>query len=69
MTHAAAEYTRKLVVGAGLAASAWVRGGLDEMHAGLASLRRADADPVVIAEFERMYHMQCVRSTAPQTLA
>ena len=63
---AAAEYTRKIVVGAGIAAAAWVRGGLDEMDAELKSLRRIDADPVVIAEAERCYHMQCLRSLPPQ---
>jgi hypothetical protein len=60
-TPAAAEYTRKLVVAAGIAAAAWTRGGLDEMEESLRCLRRAEADPVVLAEVERLYHRQCLQ--------
>jgi len=63
-----AEYTRKIVVAAGIAAGAWVRGGLDAMQGELASLRRIDADPLVIAEVERLYHQQCLR-TLPEERA
>jgi hypothetical protein len=64
-----AEYTRKIVVAAGIAAGAWVRDGLDGMQSELASLRRMDADAVIIAEVERLYHLQCMRTLPEQRLA
>jgi hypothetical protein len=63
------EYIRKLIVAASIAAGAWVREGLDGMQTELASLRRMDADPVVIAEVERIYHMQCLRVLPEERLA
>lgn len=55
------EYARKCLVAADMADSSYLAGGLDAMHAELAFLRRQEADPVVIAEFERLYHRQVVR--------
>ena len=50
------EYSRKLQVAAEVADAAWISGGLDALQSELASWRRSDADPVIIAELERMYH-------------
>lgn len=55
------EYARKVAVAGQLADAAWLAGGLDGMQGELASLRRLDADPVVIAELERLYHGQVIR--------
>jgi hypothetical protein len=63
------EYLRKTAIAAELADSAWLRGGLDGMHAELASLRRLDSDPVIIGELERLYHAQCMRVLPEQRLA
>lgn len=62
-------YTRKINVAAEIADSAWLRGGLDAVQDELRSLRRTDADPVVIAEVERLYHKQCLRVLPPATVA
>ena len=56
------EYTRKCLVAAGMADEAWLRGGLDAMHEELGFLRGSDADPVVIGEYERLYHRMVKRS-------
>jgi hypothetical protein len=56
-----AEYARKVSMAERMADDAWLLGGLDAMHAELASLRRLDADDVVIATVERCYHNQCMR--------
>lgn len=45
-----------------LADQAWLRGGLDAMQEELASLHRTEACPVLIAEFRRLYHRQCLRA-------
>jgi hypothetical protein len=58
-----AEYARKTQVAAQMADSTYRSGGLNGMHAELAFLRRSDADPVVIGEFERLYHAQIKIST------
>lgn len=58
------EYSRKLKVAAEMADAAYLSGGLDGMHRELASLRRLDADPVVIAEFERLYHRTILKDVA-----
>lgn len=63
------EYVRKTQVAAQLADDAWLRGGLDEMDAELKELRRGDADPVIISEFERLYHGQMRRVLPEQRLA
>jgi len=55
-------YTRKIHVAETMADAAWLKGGLDGMQAELASLRRLDADIVIISEFERLYHKQCLRA-------
>lgn len=60
------EYTRKLTVAAQMADSAWLRGGLDGMEDELRSLRSLDADPVIIAELERLYHRQIIRTLPAQ---
>jgi HAMP domain-containing protein len=54
-------YVRKTLVAAQLADAAYIKGGLAGMQDELASLRRTDADGVVIAEFERLYHVQSTR--------
>lgn len=59
------EYLRKTQVAAQRADDAWLRGGLEEMHAELQWLRGNDADPVIIGEFERLYHKQ-VRQVLPE---
>lgn len=51
-----AEYLRKIQTAKELASAAFDRGGADAVHAELASLRRLDADPAVLAEVERVYH-------------
>lgn len=64
-----AEYVRKTKVAARMAESAYSNNrGLEGMHAELAFLRRSDADPVVIAEFERLYHNQ-IKLVTPLTHA
>jgi hypothetical protein len=60
------EYRRKAKVAAQRADNAWLRGGLDEMDAELKWLRRNDADPVIISEFERLYHNQMRRELPAQ---
>jgi len=55
------EYTRKTAIAAEIAAAAYAVAGLDGMQAELASLRRTDADAVIIGELERLYHRQIVR--------
>jgi hypothetical protein len=45
-----------------MADEAWLRGGLDAMHEELGFLRGSDADPVVIGEYERLYHRMVKRS-------
>jgi hypothetical protein len=62
------EYLRKINVAAMLADSAWLRGGLDGMSEELRSLRRLDADPIIISEIERLYHKQCMRVLPEQRL-
>jgi hypothetical protein len=59
------EYLRKTTIAAQLADDAWLRGGLDEMDAELKGLRRNEADPVIIGEFERLYHKQ-MRQVLPE---
>ena len=59
------EYLRKTMVAAQLADDAWLRGGIDAMDAELKWLRRNDADPVIIGEFERLYHKQ-MRQVLPE---
>lgn len=61
-----AEYARKCAVAADMADAAWLRGGLDAMHEDLRSLLRIDADPVVIAEVERLYHNKIISTTPHQ---
>lgn len=56
-----AEYTRKMAVAADMATSAYIKGGLDGMREELRSLLRIDACPLIISEFERLYHRQCLR--------
>lgn len=56
------EYARKAQVAAQMADTAYLNGSLSGMQAELAFLRRSDADPVVIAEFERLYHNQVAES-------
>lgn len=63
------EYLRKTKVAGQLADEAWLRGGLDAMDEELKGLRRNDADPVVISEFERLYHNQMLRVLPKQRLA
>lgn len=58
-------YFRKTVIAAQLADDAWLRGGIDAMDAELKWLRRNDADPVIIGEFERLYHKQ-MRQVLPE---
>lgn len=62
------EYLRKTRVAAQRADAAWLRGGLDAMDEELKVLRRNDADPVVISEFERLYHNQMLRVLPEQRL-
>jgi len=62
-------YLRKIAYATELADTAWIRGGLDAMHGELASLRRLDADPVIVGELERLYHRQILRTTPEQKLA
>ncbi len=52
------EYIRKLVVATEIAMDAWTVGGLDAMEQELAKLRRQDADSIIIAELDRIYHAQ-----------
>jgi hypothetical protein len=59
------EYLRKTTIAAQLADDAWLRGGLDAMDAELKWLRRNEADPVIIGEFERLYHKQ-MRQVLPE---
>lgn len=62
------EYLRKTKVAGQLADDAWLRGGLDMMDVELKWLRRNDADPVIIGEFERLYHNQMRRVLSKQRL-
>jgi len=62
-------YSRLCNVAASIADAAYIAGGLDGMHAELCSLRRSDANPVVIAEVERLYHNQCKRVLPEARLA
>jgi len=63
------EYLRKAQVAAQLADDAWLRGGIDAMDTDLKWLRRNDADPVIISEFERLYHKQMRNVLPKQRLA
>lgn len=63
------EYQRKIAVAGQLADDAWLSGGLDAMHAELKSLYRSDADPVIIGEFERLYHKQLLKVLPEQRLS
>ena len=63
------EYLRKTKVAGQLADDAWLRGGLDAMDAELKWFRRNDADPVIIGEFERLYHNHMRRVLPKQRLA
>ena len=54
------EYNRKITIAAKIADDAWIQSGLSGMHDALRILRRADADPVIIVEVERMYHKQVI---------
>ena len=63
------EYLRKTAYAAALADAAWIRGGLDAMVEELRSLRRLDADAVIVGELERLYHVQCMRVLPEQRLA
>lgn len=56
-----AEYMRKIHVAAEMAEAARVKGGLEAMEAEQAFLRGMEADPVVLAEYERLYHAECLR--------
>jgi hypothetical protein len=69
MNRIAPEYTSKIVVAASIAAGAWLRNGLNGMQAELASLRRMDADLVIVSEVERLYHLQCLRVLPEERLA
>jgi len=62
------EYLRKTKVAGQLADDAWLRGGLDAMDVELKQLRRNDADPVIISEFERLYHKQMLQVLPEQRL-
>ena len=62
-------YLSKVTEAARIADAAWIAGGLDAMHAELASLRRLDADAVIIGELERLYHRQMMRVLPEQRLA
>jgi hypothetical protein len=55
------EYTRKCLAAADMADAAWLKGGLDAMQDELGFLRGSDADPVVIGEYERLYHRMVKR--------
>lgn len=59
------EYLRKTTVAGQLADAAWLRGGINAMDTELKWLRRNDADPVIISEFERLYHKQ-MRQVLPE---
>ena len=50
------EYARKTAVAAEMAYAAFARDGIEGMHADLSNLRGLDADPVILAEYERRYH-------------
>lgn len=63
------EYLRKTKIAGQLADDAWLHGGLDAMDAELKWLRRNDADPVIIGEFERLYHKQKLRTLPEQRLS
>lgn len=52
------EYARKLTVAGEIADDAWLLGGLTAMEAELATLRRMDADPTIIAELHRIVRRQ-----------
>jgi len=58
-------YLRKTKIAGQLADDAWLRGGLDAMDEELKKLRRDDADPVIVGEFERLYHKQ-IRQVLPE---
>lgn len=60
------EYARKMEAAAILATRSFHEAGLDGMHAELRSLRRTDACPLIIAEVERRYHSECIRTLPPQ---
>ena len=63
-----AEYDRKTCVAKDLADEAYLRGGIVEMHTELKWLYRHEADPVIIAEFERLYHRQIIKADSDATL-
>ena len=52
------EYIRKTQVAAQIADESYSKGGLDGLHEELTFLRRMDADPLILAEVERLYHQQ-----------
>ena len=58
------EYARKLVVAARVVDDAYVAGGLDAVETEMASWRRLDADPVILAEMERLHRRHCLRVRA-----
>lgn len=49
-------YVRKILVATQMADAAYLNGGLTGMLSELAFLRRSDADSIILAEFERLYH-------------
>ncbi len=63
------EYSRKITIAGEMADDAYILGGLDAMRDELRSLRRLASDPVIVGEFERLYHRQCVRVLPEQKLA
>lgn len=63
------EYLRKTKIAGQLADDAWLGGGLDAMDKELKWLRRNDADPVIIGEFERLYHKQMLQVLPKQRLS
>ena len=71
MTHSRInpEYARKITIAGEMADDAYVAGGLDTMRDELRSLRRLASAPVIVGEFERLYHRQCIRVLPKQRLA
>jgi hypothetical protein len=59
-----AEYDRKQCVAKDLADQAYLADGLRGMEDELAFLRGSNADPVVLAEFERLYRNQVRHNAA-----
>lgn len=59
-----AEYFRKLAVAGEIADDAYVAGGLDGIRDELCDLRHAD--PVIVAELERLYHRQILRTASTE---